>query len=115
MIAIPAMVLAITHPGQYDTGIKVLEAFCADHELLREPEHFARLIQYWWSPFSGVSVIANWHSPPHRDNNSHAKWYDVLMSIGNYGKLDIHFPGLATGFVLEQRDNHRVMWPGIGP
>lgn len=98
MIAIPAMVLAITHPEQYETGLEALKIFTENPGMMREPEHFSRAIQAWWSPFSAVSVIANRRTPVHRDNNSRANWYDLLMTIGNYSGLDIHFPGLDARF-----------------
>jgi hypothetical protein len=98
MMAIPAMVLAITHPEQYETGVKAMKIFTENPEMLREPQHFKRAIRAWWSPFSAVSVIANRRSPAHRDNNSRANWYDLLMTIGSYSRLNIHFPGLDTRF-----------------
>jgi hypothetical protein len=98
MIAIPAMILAITHPEQYETGVQAFEIFCEDPEMLREPEHFRRVTESWWSPFSGVSVISNRRTPAHRDNNSRANWYDLLMTIGDYPKHEICLPGLDGHF-----------------
>ena len=98
MMAIPAMILAITHPEQYETGVKAFEIFSEDPDLLREPEMFREIIGSWWSPFSGVSVISNRRTPAHRDNNSRANWYDVLVTVGHYPTLGIRFPGLDTTF-----------------
>lgn len=48
----------------------------------------------WPTPFNGMSVIANRKTPDHRDTNSRAEWYDMLVTLGRYSNAYMEFGGL---------------------
>jgi hypothetical protein len=58
-LAITAAVLALTHPEQFEVGIRILNEVKAKPENLREPGNFIHVLKTWCLPFSGVSIISN--------------------------------------------------------
>ncbi len=70
-------------PRQYKAGKEALEALLdEDRNLL--PPHHRQIAQTWHSIFTGISVIANRETPPHRDRGSSFHDYDLLCSAGTH-------------------------------
>lgn len=42
----------------------------------------AEILKIWNSVFSGISIIANRETPPHRDTGTLDRWFDILATIG---------------------------------
>ena len=88
--AILSAILAVIHPQLYDAG------WSTTKRLRDTPEIDAQdLLNRWASVFSGVSVIPNRDTPPHRDGNSRFHWYDMLATLGSYRDCNFEMPGLG--------------------
>jgi hypothetical protein len=96
--AIVGSVLAVTHPTQYKAGMDILNALRSDPSLLREPAEIAKVLDCWWTPFSGVSVICNRETPRHKDILKRYDWYDLLVTMGTHPTVNFRLPGLRTSF-----------------
>jgi Oxygenase domain of the 2OGFeDO superfamily len=97
-VSICGAILAVVHPEQYETGLKILNCIAEEPMRLREPQHVERMLDAWCSPFSGCAIIANRASPCHRDVGSRHEWYDVICTMGSYGTTTARLPGLAAAF-----------------
>ncbi|THH15727.1 hypothetical protein EW146_g4796 [Bondarzewia mesenterica] len=84
-------ILRIIHPEQYFAGIECIEK-------LGDITDIGELVRRWPSVFNGVSVIAQRLTPPHRDGNSRAEWYDLLATIGPYQNGTFELPGIGVSF-----------------
>lgn len=84
-------VFRVMHPELYHNSKEALL------RLPRNPEQERALIP-WGTVFSALSVIANRHTPPHRDTQSRAAWYDLLITAGPYENATLGFPGLGLSF-----------------
>ena len=49
----------------------------------------------WPTTFTDISLIANRSIPLHCDPQSHASWFDVLVSVGEYTKCVMAIPTLG--------------------
>ena len=77
--AILSAILAVIHPKLYESSLQT-----AGH-LKHTPETGSQdILSCWVSVFSGVAVISNRTTPPHRDGGSRFNWYDVLATLGRY-------------------------------
>lgn len=91
---------------------------------LREMDGTKELANQWQSVYTGISVISNRRTPPHRDSKGRPEWYDMLLSysglftrprlcIGDVG-LDLNYSSgtvvALCGSVLE----HGVSSWGVG-
>ena len=87
--AILSAILAVIHPTLYDAGWQTTE------RLRKTPEIGPQdILSRWASVFSGVSVISNRISPPHRDGSSRLHWYDLLVTLGSYRNCKLELPGI---------------------
>lgn len=85
-------ILALVNPPLYRSG---LEAFC---KLKMEEKSLAWRSPSWekWvSLFSGIGVIADRRSPPHKDTGGWPDAYDLLASMGKHesAELKVHESG----------------------
>jgi hypothetical protein len=89
--AIVSAILAVIHPKLYDAGWQTTKR-------LRETPEIAPqdVLSRWASVFSGVSVISNRSTPPHRDGSSRFNWYDILVTLGRYQNCNLELPGLGV-------------------
>jgi Oxygenase domain of the 2OGFeDO superfamily len=92
--AIFSAILAVIHPTLYDAGWEAVKRLRGTPEI--DPQN---VFMQWASVFSGVSVISNRYTPPHRDRNSRKNWYDMLVTLGRYRSCQLELPGL--GIALE--------------
>jgi hypothetical protein len=88
--AILSAILAVIHPKLYDAGWNTLKCLRSIPE--RDPQN---VLSRWASAFSGVAVISNRFTPPHRDMSSRHNWYDILATLGSYRGCDLELPGLG--------------------
>ncbi len=60
--------------------------FFGDRVVHGDQDFMQRLqaLQLWSSIFTGIGLIANRITPPHRDQNGHAPFYDLLLSAGTH-------------------------------
>ena len=87
--AILSAILAVIHPSLYDAGWKTIKKLRDNPEI--DPQD---VLSRWASVFSGVSVISNRITPPHRDGGSRFHWYDILVTLGRYRDCNMELPGL---------------------
>ncbi|KAI5996562.1 hypothetical protein F5J12DRAFT_725589, partial [Pisolithus orientalis] len=71
----------------------------------------------WPMVYTNISMIMNQLAPLHWDPQSHAKWYDMLVSVGNYSECILDVPSLSL-----QLDYHpgtvvafsgQLLWHGM--
>jgi len=88
--AIVSAILAVIHPELYHAGWETTKC------LRDTPGTGAEGILYRWaSVFSGVAVISNRITEPHRDGSSRDNWYDILVTLGGYQSCNLELPGLG--------------------
>lgn len=92
--AVLSAILGVIHPKLYDAGWQILKRLRDTPEICSQD-----ILSRWASVFSGVAVISNRITPPHRDRNSRKNWYDILVTLGRYRNCDLELPGL--GITLE--------------
>ena len=77
--------LYVTHP----------ELWCAGFELIRHIKSDEGTtgilpgVAAWPSVYSAVQIIVNRSTPYHRDTNAQPTWFDMLLSLGNYGERGV--------------------------
>ena len=77
--AVLSAILSVIHPLLYDAGWETINLL--RHTAGTGPED---VFLQWASTFSGISVISNRKTIPHRDEYSRYNWYDMLATAGNY-------------------------------
>lgn len=90
--AILSAILAVIHPKLYDAGWQTVKQLRGTPEI--DPQGV--VLNRWASVFSGVAVISNRTTPPHRDGSSRRHWYDILVTLGRYRNCNLELPGLGT-------------------
>lgn len=88
--------LAVVHSEQYEAGMEILERIQRDPGLLRETEYVEEMLRIWLCPFSGISLLCNSRTPPHRDIFGQVNWYDLLATVGTHSKHELQLPGLGV-------------------
>lgn len=88
--AILSAILAVIHPKLYDAGWQTTKRLRDTPEI--GPQD---VLSRWASVFSGVAVISNRSTPPHRDGSSRFHWYDILATLGRYRNCNLELPGLG--------------------
>ena len=83
-------ILAVIHPDLYDAGWKTTQRLRKTPEIGRQD-----VLSRWASVFSGVAVISNRITQPHRDKSSRFNWYDILATVGTYENCTMKLPGLG--------------------
>jgi hypothetical protein len=81
----------------------MLKAIQENPTLLREPAEIAKVLDCWYMPFSGVSIISNRETPRHKDPQGRHGWYDVLATLGTHPSIGFQLPGLQTTFAYSPR------------
>ena len=80
-------ILSIVHPDLHQVGFEANQAYEASTELDKPCD--------WPSVYSGIDIIVNRLTPPHRDAGSAASSYDLLISLGE-GHADLHLTDLGA-------------------
>lgn len=77
---------------------------------MQDNNAIADCLIHWGSVFSGLNVIVNRRTPPHRDTGTLAEWYDLLATIG--GDADTEMELLNLGVTLQYRSGCLVLFSG---
>ena len=88
--AIISAILAVIHPNLYDAGWETTKRLRGTPEI--GPQD---VLSRWASVFSGVAIISNRSTAPHRDGSSRCHWYDILVTLGSYRNCNLELPGLG--------------------
>ena len=72
--------LAITHPDLYHASQDLMARIWREHAVSRP------ILAIWPSCFTSLEVIVNRATPGHRDKKGKPGWFDVLLTLGTYGK-----------------------------
>lgn len=88
------IILAIIHPDLYQNAHDALKALQANPE--------ASYAHRWASVFSGISVISNRITPPHKDRSSDPRWYDILSNLGNFEQSYLDLVDLGAHFLYKK-------------
>jgi len=70
--------LSLTNPGLYRMGLSMLRK-------LRNGEETKAVAKTWQSVYSGISIVSNRISPPHRDSKGRPEWFDTLVNFSAAG------------------------------
>jgi hypothetical protein len=86
-------ILSLIHPTLYENASKALN--CLRHDRLT-----SWAAHRWSSVFTGISVISNRRTIPHRDRLGSESWYDILIGSGSYNgaKMIIRDIGLTLDY-----------------
>jgi Oxygenase domain of the 2OGFeDO superfamily len=88
--AILSAILAVIHPNLYDAGWQTTKCLRDTPEICPQD-----VLSKWASVLSGVAVISNRSTLPHRDGSSRNNWYDILVTLGRYRNCNLELPGLG--------------------
>jgi hypothetical protein len=86
-------ILSLIHPNLYQNAMDALN-------VLRQKKITAETANAWHSAFTGIAVIANRRTLPHRDRLGSEAWYDILFALGSYenAKLVMSEIGLSMDY-----------------
>jgi hypothetical protein len=94
---------ALVAPDLFNAGQQAIQQV----KLGQEMEHTHRNVALWPSVFTGMQIIANQTTPPHRDRGGAPTHYDLLLSVGTHVKAELHLPefgarlSYAPGTIIE--------------
>lgn len=67
------LTLSLINPGLFQTGLNMLRK-------LRQLESTEEIAGKWQSVYTGISIISNRITPPHRDSRGRPEWFDTLLN-----------------------------------
>ncbi|KIO04341.1 hypothetical protein M404DRAFT_143323, partial [Pisolithus tinctorius Marx 270] len=100
-LAILSASLSIMHPSLYNASHQAMQQL-SEWSATNDPK-MAAALRHWPTIYTNISMIANRSAPLHRDLQSHADWYDMLVSVSNYSECVLDIPSLGLQFDY---------WPG---
>ena len=93
--ALLGALVAVMNPEVYNTGVRCIQAFNDDPDMVAKSGQLQELLEVWSSPYPVVSLISNQDSPLHRDNGGDYSSMDLLASVGDYVNGRFNVPGLG--------------------
>lgn len=84
------LTLSLIHPELFKCGLSMLRR-------LRQLETTKDIASKWQSVYTGIAIISNRETPPHRDSKGRPEWFDTLLNYsgaGNRAQLLIKDLGL---------------------
>ncbi|KLO06807.1 hypothetical protein SCHPADRAFT_985452, partial [Schizopora paradoxa] len=92
-------VLSLTAPTQHKAGMEAQEMIRQDKKQVLS-DAAKTTMDNWPSVFTGISVISNRITPPHRDRGGSPQDFDLLASTGTHTRAAIHIEdaGLTFGY-----------------
>lgn len=72
------LTLSLINPGLFQMGLEMLQK-------LRHMDLTKDIAHKWQSVYSGIAIISNRITPPHRDSKGKPEWFDSLL---NYSGTD---------------------------
>lgn len=106
--AILSAALSIMHPTLFKRGMEGMKGLKEYAD--QSDRNMAKALTNWSSVFTNMQLIANRLAPLHRDPNSHAPWFDLLCTIGEYEEGYMYMPSL--GIILEYPPGTIVAFSG---
>jgi len=97
--AIVSGALSIMHPQLYEDGMRGMSTL-EDWSSMYDPV-MNRALSLWPTAFTNISLIANQSTPLHRDPQSRASWYDVIVNVGEYTDCVMAIPTLGIQLVYK--------------
>lgn len=89
-------------------------------QLLRSIDDDGIAVQKWESVYTGIQVISNQLTPPHRDTKGRAAWYDLLvglsttslpyLAVSELGLEMAYFSGTIVGFCGNALEHSVKSW-----
>lgn len=76
-------ILAVTHPSLYRAALALNRTIMEDH-----PACTSAMSQ-WPFCFNAAHIVVNRSTPLHRDTSSRPEWFDLLLSLGTYGRTAV--------------------------
>lgn len=98
LLCIAAMILAVIHPTQYNTGMAVLEAIRSNLEKVSTKTFFKEILSGWGCPFTQFVVTSNSKVPLFRSRRGRRNWLDLLLGFGRYTGGSVILPDIEIGF-----------------
>jgi hypothetical protein len=87
-------VTALVAPELYKAGKEAIEQVQLGQDMNRTHKN----ITLWPSVFTGMQIIANRTTPPHRDRGGAPTHYDLLLSVGTHVEAQLSLPELGATF-----------------
>ena len=97
-LALLGATVRIMHPSLYMSGLKAIRAIQNRQIAVEKSEGLANILQFWASPFTGLSLMNNRQTLFHRDSLGCYEWMDLLATIGLYTKGILQMLGLGLEF-----------------
>lgn len=92
--------LELVAPKQHRAGLEAQEKLLKDDaQVLSEKER--QILKDWPSVFTGIAVISNRITPPHRDRGGSIFDYDILASNGTHEKATLEIRDAGVTFAYE--------------
>jgi hypothetical protein len=88
------LTLSLVDPELFKSGLEALQR-------LRCMEETKDVALRWQSVYSGISIVCNRITPPHRDNKGRPEWFDTLINYSQSGaspRLEIDDIGLDLDY-----------------
>lgn len=92
-------VLRLIHPVQYKLSIEALTSLLQSPDLLSNPNIMQILLEEWGLLFTGLAVLVNRSTSPHRDKGRHRSCYDICATVGTYPEAVFSMPDIRTQVV----------------
>src|SRR5271168_758112 len=67
------LTLSLVHPGLFKCGLDMLQKLRMSHQT-------KGIAKDWQSVYTGIAIISNRVTPPHRDRKGKPEWFDLLMN-----------------------------------
>lgn len=99
ILAVLSGVLLLVHPDQYRVSIRALRLLSTNSDLLSNPDIMRIYLEEWALPFTGLAVLVNRSTAPHRDMGGNRSAYDICVSVGNYDQACFSMPDIRTKVV----------------
>jgi hypothetical protein len=97
IMALIGGIMSVVQPELFSIGRQALEQL-ANHKddlLPTQAEELLEVLEQWWAPFNGITVISNRQTPLHRDLGGRPGWSDLLVALGKYQHGRFELPGLG--------------------
>ena len=91
--------LAIIHPELYAAGKWVMQTLREDDEILDLHEG----LEHWHSVFTVITLITIRESPLHRDPKTNIRWYDLMLTVGDYNEAILELSAFSLRLLYNPR------------
>jgi len=92
--ALVGAAMSVIHPELFTMGVEGIRKLNTAG-VVQKAHTLPDILQHWSAPFSGLSLMNNRMTPPHRDNGGGYHWMDLLITVGRYRRGLLELPGLG--------------------